>query len=112
MNRPSGASGAANVTFHAYAHKESYIPCATNATERRDQQECEPSTSRRELYVLGPGPGYRPAPTDTPPPGPRGRWTDRDGHSWPITGRHCHTCGLPLHRLLAATGATTHWLCR
>lgn len=66
----------------------------------------------RDAYVLGPGPGYRPPGADPDPPQQRGRWTDRDGHSWPITGRHCHTCGRPLHRLLVAAGATTHWLCR
>lgn len=25
-----------------------------------------------------------------------GRWTDAEGHKWPITGHWCAACGLPL----------------
>ncbi len=32
------------------------------------------------------------------------RWTDDDGHAWPLTGRWCDACGLPLDAILADVG--------
>lgn len=37
------------------------------------------------------------------------RWTDPDGHPWPITGRWCSICGLP--RIDVGDGLTTHPTC-
>lgn len=39
------------------------------------------------------------------------RWTDDEGHEWPVTGAYCAECGLPLHRLLIERGMPTHFLC-
>ena len=36
------------------------------------------------------------------------RWTDPEGHHWPITGFYCDDCGLPL---IPVAGSTTHPLC-
>lgn len=38
-----------------------------------------------------------------------GRWTDEQGHAWPVTGLWCTACGLPLDRALADVG--THANC-
>lgn len=37
------------------------------------------------------------------------RWTDPDGHTWPVTGHVCAICGLP--RIDVGDGATTHPTC-
>ena len=37
------------------------------------------------------------------------RWTDPDGHDWPITGFTCVVCSLPLHPGLRDVG--THPTC-
>jgi len=39
------------------------------------------------------------------------RWTDEDGHTWPVTGQWCHECGLPLHALLVDAGEAGHLDC-
>ena len=36
------------------------------------------------------------------------RWTDPEGHEWPITGIYCDDCGLPL---IPVNGSTTHPNC-
>lgn len=37
------------------------------------------------------------------------RWTDHDGHHWPITGQVCVVCGLP--RTDVGDGQSAHPLC-
>lgn len=37
------------------------------------------------------------------------RWTDDDGHTWPVTGQWCTACGLPLTP--TAHTPTTHPTC-
>lgn len=37
------------------------------------------------------------------------RWTDEDGHAWPITGTWCDVCGLPL--IPTSDTPTTHPTC-
>ena len=39
------------------------------------------------------------------------RWTDIDGHDWPVTGYWCVECGLPLATWLVDNGETTHPNC-
>jgi hypothetical protein len=39
------------------------------------------------------------------------RWTDTDGHDWPVTGYWCTECGLPLAAALVDRGETTHPNC-
>lgn len=36
------------------------------------------------------------------------RWTDAEGHAWPLTGQWCNTCGLPLIRV---SNLDTHPTC-
>jgi len=36
------------------------------------------------------------------------RWTDTEGHRWPITGIVCNVCGLPL---IPVAGSKAHPLC-
>lgn len=36
------------------------------------------------------------------------RWTDAEGHEWPITGHWCAACGLPL---TPTSGSPVHPLC-
>ena len=36
------------------------------------------------------------------------RWTDPDGHDWPITGDTCAACGLPL---IKVDGNSAHPTC-
>lgn len=35
------------------------------------------------------------------------RWTDPDGHDWPITKHRCSVCGLPLDRVVDNTAHPT-----
>lgn len=37
------------------------------------------------------------------------RWTDPEGHAWPITGHICDRCGLPL--IPTVTTPTAHPMC-
>jgi hypothetical protein len=36
------------------------------------------------------------------------RWTDPEGHAWPVTGYECTICGLPLDPALVRAGFTDH----
>ena len=36
------------------------------------------------------------------------RWTDPDGHHWPLTGFFCQACRLPM---IPTAGYTTHPTC-
>lgn len=36
------------------------------------------------------------------------RWTDPEGHTWPLTGYRCRLCGLPLDVALIRARFDTH----